>query len=646
MAQAQFDRHLKPGDARAALDRIASSQAFQSSRFSSSVYEDEPILRTGSQFRRDTESSRPYQLIHQLVQREDLRYAPAARVFYEQARALADFDGTGDPTVPFKSYFPTYQAMNDRQLSSYLAWRTQARKGVIAASTASYAFVYIYELLMGVGAQEGLPTLAALTSFWVAWKKQAATDAGLLDFYLHIWLRDYIVYHGLDRSLLERVSGPASQRDVVDVYAAVPVLREAEALVLAGGSLAGDMAQKAFDAMCLASSFRLTGSKFYKDYPAETQAVTCGVFARLVQHCAHRRKVGYVDGLFGAEQRRAHPMFYGAVFYAPQTHPDATYRVSDSEAYICRDGTWRRKVPCAEETRSRDLGLLMHTVDHEMRRIWEYPKQVRAYEVPRYLEGFVTKEATAAHEAWLAAQTPKIHIDRSLLRGIRTAAVKTRESLLVDEERAEEPAATGVGVAPTVPATATASATPSKEDGLHAVPQAGGVTPTPGSGAASMAGVAADSSAAFSAGKVPAALASSMVAAPGMEAASGVARMAGESTMASTSNAAASALGAVPGLNGHLAAGKEAVDSALGVDCAASGAPCGLTASELAFLQALLAGDVAGAKAAVGVGMASLMVDAVNEKLYDEIGDAAIEFDGDTPQLVEDYRPDVEELLS
>ena len=122
MAQAQFDRHLKPGDARAALDRIASSQAFQSSRFSSSVYEDEPILRTGSQFRRDTETSRPYQLIHQLAQREDLKYAPAAKVFYEQARALADFDGTGDPTVPFKSYFPTYQAMNDRQLSSYLAW--------------------------------------------------------------------------------------------------------------------------------------------------------------------------------------------------------------------------------------------------------------------------------------------------------------------------------------------------------------------------------------------------------------------------------------------------------------------------------------------------------------------------------------------
>ena len=79
---------------------------------------------------------------------------------------------------------------------------------------------------------------------------------------------------------------------------------------------------------------------------------------------------------------------------------------------------------------------------------------------------------------------------------------------------------------------------------------------------------------------------------------------------------------------------------------AASAAPCGLTTSELAFLRALLDGDDAAAKVAVGAGMASLMVDAVNEKLYDEIGDAAIEFDGDTPRLVEDYRLDVEGLLS
>ena len=63
-------------------------------------------------------------------------------------------------------------------------------------------------------------------------------------------------------------------------------------------------------------------------------------------------------------------------------------------------------------------------------------------------------------------------------------------------------------------------------------------------------------------------------------------------------------------------------------------------------MRALLAGDLASARSAVGHTMLSLVVDSVNEKLFDEIGDAAVEFDGDTPQIVEDYRDDLELLLA
>ena len=76
-----------------------------------------------------------------------------------------------------------------------------------------------------------------------------------------------------------------------------------------------------------------------------------------------------------------------------------------------------------------------------------------------------------------------------------------------------------------------------------------------------------------------------------------------------------------------------------------SAAPCGLTPAEQAFVRALLAGDAAAARQAVGAGMFSLMADSVNEKLFDKLGDAAVEFEGETPQLVEDYRPDIEALL-
>ncbi|OXE37820.1 tellurite resistance TerB C-terminal domain-containing protein [Methylobacterium radiotolerans] len=36
----------------------------------------------------------------------------------------------------------------------------------------------------------------------------------------------------------------------------------------------------------------------------------------------------------------------------------------------------------------------------------------------------------------------------------------------------------------------------------------------------------------------------------------------------------------------------------------------------------------------------------MNEALFDILGDTAIEFGADGPQIVEDYREDVEELLA
>lgn len=45
--------------------------------------------------------------------------------------------------------------------------------------------------------------------------------------------------------------------------------------------------------------------------------------------------------------------------------------------------------------------------------------------------------------------------------------------------------------------------------------------------------------------------------------------------------------------------------------------------------------------------MTNMLVDAINEKLFDEIGDTVIEFnDQNEPQIIEDYQPDLEELFN
>lgn len=79
---------------------------------------------------------------------------------------------------------------------------------------------------------------------------------------------------------------------------------------------------------------------------------------------------------------------------------------------------------------------------------------------------------------------------------------------------------------------------------------------------------------------------------------------------------------------------------------AISAAPnaAGLTEDEIAYLRCLVEGAPATKRAAVlkraGV-MESLMVDAVNEKLYDMLGDIAVEDAGEGPTLIEDYAEDV-----
>ena len=42
---------------------------------------------------------------------------------------------------------------------------------------------------------------------------------------------------------------------------------------------------------------------------------------------------------------------------------------------------------------------------------------------------------------------------------------------------------------------------------------------------------------------------------------------------------------------------------------------------------------------------AALLADSINEKMMDELGDTVIEFDGDTPVLIDDYIDDLTEAV-
>ncbi len=72
---------------------------------------------------------------------------------------------------------------------------------------------------------------------------------------------------------------------------------------------------------------------------------------------------------------------------------------------------------------------------------------------------------------------------------------------------------------------------------------------------------------------------------------------------------------------------------------------CPLSGDELRFLQLLLYGGNLESFLTETHRMASLLAESVNEQLYDEFADTVIEFDGNTPVLVEDYREDLKGMI-
>ena len=523
--------------------RLREGRAFASSR----TYGDEPIIRRGSQMHGFVPE--PIKRLREMQVTPQGRTWSEARLFFEQAKLLEDFEDHAPFVGQFISYYPTYRSMNDRQLRGYFTWRGNVRRGQIEDVSTSFAYVYIYELLMGVGAEPGAKAFEALETFYRAYR---AFDQASMDRNVRPWLVDYVVDHGLDPKLAEPYTDAAHDKaisllegiDRAAVLSAPP--KGSRRAPLDFGSL-GEAAVKLADAVDTLSTYRLKDSRLYKENPDDLAVVLLAVFIRLSRHYARTHNQGLVETLFGTRFPLRHLMYASAIHYEPAPHPNCVFELSATRRYICKNGSWACDGYHDGGAKSAKLGDLARAVDRQLRAAIDFPAQLKDHAEPKYLVKMIDAEV-ADYLAYKEAHRPVVvDIDFSKLAQIRAAASVTQEALLVDEEREDAPQAEK-------PETSAVSEPPTSAE-----PEP--ITPPAASG------------------------------------------------------------------DDQQDARKDAF---------------GLTEDERALVEALLAGRPApDAKTS-----ADLLVDAINEKLFDLVGDTVVEFGaGGAPELIEDYADDVREAL-
>lgn len=579
-------------DIKMLIERImAEARTHQSARFSNEVYADEPILKTGRQMQNFLPDQ--YRKMREISRWQDDpkggagRWLSEAELFYRQGLLMADFEDDCPYNGTFKSYFPTYNAMSDRQLRGYFTWRAQVRRGTVEETSTSFAFLYLYELICGIGVGNPLDGFNKIKAFWDAYR---AFEPGI-DRFARVWLQDYAVFHGLDPKLLR------DSKTVMFDNALIELRRAARDLVPAPAPsgqtpkrrktseptlpLPPDEAreERLMAAINALSTYNLNNSRLDRSHHRDLRHVACAVYVRMARYYDTHRKTGIVASLFGEETAMPYTMFASAVFFAPNRHEDCEYRLDPIHIYHCQNGFWECMRIHGSRQKSSKLGEMMRACDQRLRLALDPTHPLKEEKVPKYLAKIIDDEIVA-WLSWDAAHQPvKIDIDLSQLGHIRSAAAQTREALLIDEER---------------------------EDGAPVEAETTLIEQL------------------------------STESAPGMTAEPG--EMAIQQDEPDEPTVSTEEFGVVAPL---------LVSVPAPITPAPTEAANKLAPAADAFLRALLEQNAAQATSAVERSDQSedMLVDSINEALFDLVGDTVIEFSTAGPQIIEDYEADVRGYL-
>lgn len=577
-------------DIKMLIERImAEARTHQSARFSNETYADEPILKTGRQMQNFLPDQ--YRKMREISRWQDDpkggagRWLSEAELFYRQGLLMAGFEDDCPYNGTFKSYFPTYNAMSDRQLRGYFTWRAQVRRGTVEETSTSFAFLYLYELICGIGVDNPLDGFNKIKAFWDVYR---AFEPGI-DRFARVWLQDYAVFHGLDPKLLRDSKTVMFDNALIELRRAARDLVPAPScqtpkrrktseptLPLPPDEVREERLMAAINAL---STYNLSSSRLDRSHHRDLRHVACAVYVRMARYYDTHRKTGIVASLFGEETAMPYTMFASAVFFAPERHEDCEYRLDPIHIYRCQNGFWECMRIHGSRQKSSKLGEMMRACDQRLRLALDPAHPLKEEKVPKYLAKIIDDEIVA-WLSWDAAHQPvKIDIDLSQLGHIRSAAAQTREALLIDEER---------------------------EDGASAEAEA------------------ADSGQP-EAEPVADATVEAVAAAAGQDESD-------EPTISTEQF----------GVVAPLLAPTPAFAAATPADATNELAP-----AADAYLRALLEHNAVQAESAVVQSEQSedMLVDTINEALFDLVGDTVIEFSAAGPQIIEDYEADVRGYL-
>ena len=290
---------------------------------SETVYQDTALPFSGSTYKPEKQvlPERLRQMRHLYEYGRETPEAKA-RNFYRQGIFMKDYEDDAPWDGEFVCYYPTYQDLNTRQLRGYFSWRTRVRKGEFHPIAASAAYLYIYELLNGIGAVSPMDTLQKLKAFEAGY-----LDAGMgnpnMKQNLQRWMLDFAVLWQLPPGIIREYADPE-------------LFRKEEALVILRDPQ-DHSDETVFSALCCFGRKNMADSPALEADPERGRHLFAMVW-RQAYSGYRRRDKDLFTLCFGQRViRRWYPLA-NAVYDQKDRPADTEYILNECRTYRCRNG--------------------------------------------------------------------------------------------------------------------------------------------------------------------------------------------------------------------------------------------------------------------------------------------------------------------
>lgn len=361
----------------------------------------------------------PLQAARSLEKGAARMYQNRRSLFLNQAKLLEFYKDDYEGGYISHCYYPTYDLLSNRELRSYFAWRTKVRNGDIQPSCSCFAYLYLYELINGIGTGTPVEGLHKMDDFAAAYKEY---ESSLMNYYAN-WRKSYIIYYNLSDSFLG-----GEEREGEEAHMAVL-----------------DSAQEQTDDAIAAAVKQLAPgwlnrSKFYKTHQTDMDRVIVQVLRRMHQHYSARSKRTFSEQLFGSRETYPVDLFCHAVFCDPLRHENSRYYITDSHYYECRNGYWTETSCFIDGHKRRKLEDLVKTIDASLRVALNDGKPIKSPSQLKWVTKVIEEEVAALLETQKQqeAAAKRVQIDYSALAQIRREAAITQDKLATEEEMEEE----------------------------------------------------------------------------------------------------------------------------------------------------------------------------------------------------------------